>query len=84
MTTPKDVREIIADAGGSIAGRTRLQKSAYFLEVGGVGAGFDFSYHYYGPYSEELATAASDAKALKLINEEWNSSMSGRLTLLIR
>ena len=44
----------------SLVGRTRFQKTAYFLEAAGVGYGFDFSYHYYGPYSEELAVAVSD------------------------
>lgn len=77
MSTPQDVRDIIAASGGSLAGRTRLQKSGYFLEVEGVGSGFDFNYHYYGPYSEELATAATDASALRLISIIPVHSQSG-------
>lgn len=62
--------DIIADAGGNIIGRTRLQKTAYLLEAAGVGEGFHFDYYYYGPYSEELAQAASTAQARKFIEEK--------------
>lgn len=60
---------IVRDAGGYIVGRTKLQKIAYFLEVAGIGAGFHFRYKHYGPYSEQLASAAQHASALKLITE---------------
>src|SRR4051794_31385770 len=65
---PKAVAEITALNGGTLTGKTRLQKTAYLLESKGVGYGFDFAYHYYGPYSEELATAAEDAEALGLLS----------------
>ena len=58
-------------------GKTRLQKSVYLLEAAGVGYGFDFSYHYYGPYSDELASAAADAHALKLIDVNEETSQAG-------
>jgi uncharacterized protein YwgA len=77
MTTPEAVKAILDCNGGRIVGRTRLQKSAYLLEASQVGYGFDFSYHYYGPYSEELAVAAGDAKALGLINTAWNVTQAG-------
>ena len=77
MTTPDAVKAILDCNGGRMVGRTRLQKSAYFLEAAGVGDGFDFSYHYYGPYSEDLAVAASDANALGLIHTSWESSQAG-------
>src|SRR5437879_1961262 len=60
--------------GGRLVGRTRLQKSVYLLRLCGVDLGFDFDYHYYGPYSEELASAARDAEALDLIEVEWKTS----------
>lgn len=60
---------IVRDAGGYIVGRTKLQKIAFFLEAAGVGAGFLFRYKHYGPYSEQLATAAQHAAALRLIVE---------------
>jgi uncharacterized protein len=77
MTMPDAVKAILDCAGGSLVGRTRFQKSAYFLEAAGVGYGFDFSYHYYGPYSEELTVAASDAEALGLIQTGWEVSQAG-------
>lgn len=70
MTTPKAVLRILEAAGGRLVGRTRLQKSAYLLEAAGAGADFKFSYHHYGPYSEELSIASDDAGALGFITEE--------------
>ena len=77
MTTPDAVKAILDCSGGTLVGRTRFQKSAYFLEAAVVGYGFDFSYHYYGPYSEELAVAASDAEALGLIHTGWEQTQAG-------
>ena len=58
LNEAKKVAAIIADAGGRVVGRTRLQKVAYFLNVTGLEDTFSFSYKHYGPYSEELALAA--------------------------
>jgi hypothetical protein len=71
------VREIIATNRGRLVGKTRLQKTAYFLESFGLGYGFDFKYHYYGPYSEDLAIAAGDASALDLIATTADASVVG-------
>lgn len=71
--------EIVRDAGGTIVGRTRLQKIGYFLEAAGLGAGFPFRYKHYGPYSEVLAAAAQHAAALHLINEQENVANWGGL-----
>jgi uncharacterized protein len=70
---------IVRDAGGCIVGRTKLQKIAYFLEVAGIGAGFHFRYKHYGPYSEQLASAAQHASALKLITEDESVASWGGL-----
>jgi hypothetical protein len=64
------ITAIVRDAGGRIVGRTRLQKIGYLLELTGLGEGFSFEYRHYGPYSEELASAARDANALGLLSEE--------------
>lgn len=81
MKKPKSDREkvqsIIADAGGEIVGRTRLQKTAYLLEVAGVGDGFYFDYHHYGPYSEDLTNAASLAHLAGQIKEEERATSWG-------
>lgn len=71
------VADIIRDAGGRIVGRTRLQKIGYLLELAGLGEGFSFEYRHYGPFSEELATAARDANALGLISEEEHPATWG-------
>ncbi|MDL2313579.1 hypothetical protein LJC36_01195 [Desulfovibrio sp. OttesenSCG-928-C14] len=75
------VRSIIADAGGRIVGRTKLQKIAYLLEVAGEGDNFHFEYHHYGPYSEDLTRAASLASIVGDIGEKekiakWGGSYS--------
>ena len=62
--------EIVKDAGGRIVGRTKLQKVAYLLELAGFGAGFQFEYRHYGPYSEDLADAMQLASAFDLVSEE--------------
>jgi hypothetical protein len=61
---------LVRDAGGQVSGRTRLQKTAYLLELAGFGVGFEFEYRSYGPYSEELATATEAANLLGVVTEE--------------
>src|SRR5262249_25092822 len=73
------VAAIVRDAGGRIVGRTRLQKIGYLLELTGLGEGFSFEYRHYGPYSEELASAARDANALGLLSEEEYQAAWGGL-----
>lgn len=64
------IRNLVRDAGGRIVGRTRLQKTAYILELAGLGEGFAFEYRHYGPFCADLATAARKARILGLIEEE--------------
>ena len=70
MDEAKAVAEIVHYAGGEMTGRVKMQKIAYFLEVAGVGYGFDHEYHHYGPYSESLADAATRARLFDLLTEE--------------
>jgi uncharacterized protein len=69
MSPAMCIAKVIRLNGGRIVGKTRLQKTVYFLEQLGVGFGFDFEYHYYGPYSEELTAALDDSIALKIVDE---------------
>ena len=62
--------EIVCDVGGTIVGRTRLQKVGYLLELAGLGDGFHFEYKHYGPYSEELAEGVRLARAFGLVEEQ--------------
>jgi hypothetical protein len=72
------VAGIVRDAGGRIVGRTRLQKVAYLLSVAGLEEGLPFVYKHYGPYSDDLATAARDAGLLGLLVEtEQQASWGG-------
>lgn len=69
--------DLVRDIGGRVVGRTRLQKIAYLLELGGLGDGFSFEYRHYGPYSDDLAAAARKAGLLGLIDEEENPAVWG-------
>lgn len=75
--SPNDIQLLITEAGGEIVGKTRLQKSAFILEKAGLGYGFKFVYHHYGPYSEELSVSADYAAALKLIEEDEKTAIWG-------
>jgi uncharacterized protein len=77
---------IVEAAGGELVGRTRLQKIGYLLELVGLGAGFEFEYHHYGPYSEELATGIDIAAAFDKVKEDvrpatWGGAYSVFRTL---
>jgi uncharacterized protein YwgA len=61
---------VVRAAGGRVVGRTRLQKVAYLLQLAGFGRAFDFEYHHYGPYSDDLADALRTARAFGLVSEE--------------
>jgi uncharacterized protein YwgA len=77
MADASDIARLIQLNGGQLTGKTRLQKSAYFLETKILGFGFDFSYYRFGPYSEELTDSTDDALALGLINIDWKESQGG-------
>ena len=66
----KEVAGIICDAGGTVVGRTRLQKIVYLLELAELGAGFRFGYRHYGPYCEELARGTDSARVMGLLDEQ--------------
>ncbi len=59
----------VALAGGELVGRIRLQKVVYLLEQLGMNCGVPFEYHHYGPYSEAISDAVTDAKFWGHISE---------------
>lgn len=62
-TTSKLVR-VLSAAQGKVIGRTKLQKTTFLMGVAGLlDAPFEFEYHHYGPYSEELT---QDVRASQL------------------
>lgn len=71
------VVQIVSDSGGRVVGRTKLQKIAYLLEAAGLGDGFSFEYRHYGPYSEELSSAARSARLLGVLREDEHATTWG-------
>jgi uncharacterized protein YwgA len=57
----KNVALVLQAADGEIIGRIRFQKIFYLLEQLGMQSDISFSYHHYGPYSEELSIAIERA-----------------------
>lgn len=69
--------QIVRDAGGTLVGRTRLQKVAYLMQLAGFGDVFDFEYRHYGPFSEDLAGGMEIARAFDLVSEEEHTAEWG-------
>ena len=53
---------------GDMRGKTLLQKRVYFLSVM-LGIDMGYEAHYYGPYSEKVATLNSELKSMGYISE---------------
>ena len=70
----EELVRIVAAADGELVGRTRLQKTAFLLELAGLGTGFEFKYKHYGPFSEELASAVDLAPLLFDFREDQRRS----------
>lgn len=71
MNEPWDiVVGVVALNGGELVGKTRLQKTLYLLDACGLGSGFSYEYHHFGPFSAALAEAADDAQTLKRLVQE--------------
>jgi len=67
---PYEMVLLLLDAsGGSIHGKTLLQKRGYFVATQ---LGWDLGYraHYYGPYSPSLEEGLMKANSLQFLNEE--------------
>jgi uncharacterized protein YwgA len=67
---PRDVVLMVLDTyGGSVSGKTLLQKVCYFLDVA-----FDFDLgfkaHHYGPYAPAIEDAIGELKELGFVQEE--------------
>lgn len=72
-----EVAGIVRDAGGTVVGRTRLQKIAYLLTVTGLDDNFRFSYKHYGPFSEQLASSAHMAALFDKLTERQEQAAWG-------
>ena len=58
------VTGLVALNDGELVGKVRLQKTFYLLDACGLQSGFDYDFHFYGPFSVDLSRAADDATAL--------------------
>jgi uncharacterized protein YwgA len=64
------VLALIDASGGTIHGRTLLQKRAFFTAVlSGIDPGLGFDAHYYGPYSSTVDNVISQLKNLNFVEE---------------
>lgn len=81
---PEYIAKVAFLNGGSVVGKTRVQKTLYFLEECGIGNGFDFEYYFYGPYSEEASVAIDDAAALGYVEQDWKYTKAGAKYAVIR
>ncbi|MRG95725.1 hypothetical protein [Polyangium spumosum] len=66
------VTEVIRQMGGTVYGRVRIQKTAYFLQRMGMAEleGIDFFYHHYGPFSWTVAESLLDGERCGALREE--------------
>jgi uncharacterized protein len=64
------VQLVLLALGGQICGRTKLQKTIYFLGVlTGTLEELGYRPHYYGPYSDAVAAAVNRLKSLGFVRE---------------
>ncbi len=64
---------------GDMRGKTLLQKRVYFLSVM-LGIDMGYEAHYYGPYSDQVASTNSELKSLGYISESssaWGYDQRG-------
>ncbi len=83
MANEQTTREIMLLAykafGGTIKGKTMLQKRIYFLSVF-LRSDLGYEAHYYGPYSEGVATANLEMRSLGYLSESvagWGRDQRG-------
>jgi hypothetical protein len=62
---------------GKVSGRKKLQKIVYITQKAGINLNEDFSYHYYGPYSESLSNKIKELVVMGLIKEEIERTAYG-------
>lgn len=70
MNTYDFVHLSLLAMGGSIRGKTKLQKTMYFLgKLSGCMDELGYRPHYYGPYSPDIAEAADRLRSLGFLNQ---------------
>ncbi len=68
-----------AEGLGGIQGRKRMQKVLYFLQQSGCPIQAQYSIHFYGPYSRDVADVTDRMVAENLLDEQAGSSYTYKL-----
>jgi len=68
---------VAAHPDRSVHGRTRLQKTVRLLQRMGFPTDYDYTLHFYGPYSEGLHAETRLLERLGLVKEEMNLNEDG-------
>lgn len=70
MNSPEFLLSLIDSNGGSIQGRTLVQKKAFFVSVlSGINPNLGFDAHYYGPFSSIVESTLTTLKNLGFLQE---------------
>lgn len=75
--TKYQLAKLVEWAENHLKTRKRLQKVVYLLQAAGCDLGADFRLHYYGPYSEEVATVTDDLVRRNLLSERPHENLAG-------
>lgn len=73
----ESVAKVVSLNGGTLIGKTRLQKTIYFMEILGIGFGYDYEYYHYGPYCEEVNNIVDISIMLDWISMEMKCGNFG-------
>ena len=64
-----ELLRLIGAAGGTVQGRTKLQKLVYLAQQKGWPFTESFRYYLYGPYSEQLASEIEEIRCFGFVTE---------------
>jgi uncharacterized protein YwgA len=68
---------VAAHPDRKVVGRTRLQKTVKLLQRLGLPTSYNYSIHFYGPYSEDLQSDVTLLERVQLATEEVHKNKSG-------
>lgn len=69
------VKKLIEEYPSNQIGKTKAQKMVFLLTqkdiTKEIPVDFDYSMHYYGPYSAEVSSELDNAESMKIVNIKW-------------
>ena len=79
METREFILLVFRALGGEIRGKTKLQKTIYFLGIlSDRLENLGYRAHFYGPYSDEVAEAVAQLKAIDVLDQNIIGGWSSR------